>query len=73
MSNLDQLTSTIKDKFLELNEDQETKVFIDNCYEKSDWFLTQLFHSMFLTILKWFMTTTSINGWAFTSNNSMTF
>lgn len=61
MANLDQL-SFIKDKFVHLGEDDETKLFIDNCFEKSDWFFTQLFHSMVLTLFKWFMATTSING-----------
>jgi hypothetical protein len=44
------------------NEDQETKVFIDNCYEQSESFLTQFFHSMMLSMLTWFMSTTSVNG-----------
>ena len=49
-------------KFILFNEDNEVKQFIESCFEKSDWFLTQLFHSMMISILKWFMANTSING-----------
>jgi hypothetical protein len=49
-------------KFLQLNEDAETKQFIDNCYEKSDWFITQIIQSAIMSFLKWFMTNTSVNG-----------
>ena len=49
-------------KFLMLYEDEETKEFLKNCYEKSDYFLTQFFHSLIMSMLKMFMATTSING-----------
>lgn len=49
-------------KFVLLNEDQETTNFIDQCFEKSDWFITQFFHSIMISMLKLFMATTSING-----------
>lgn len=49
-------------KFHLLYEDDETKEFLSNCYEKSDYFFTQLLHSLLITVLKMFMATTSING-----------
>lgn len=49
-------------KFLRLYEDEETKEFLGKCYEKSDYFFTQLFHSLVTAMLKMFMATTSING-----------
>lgn len=49
-------------KFILLNEDRETKEFITNCFNKSEEFFTQLFHSIVITMLKMFMATTSING-----------
>ena len=48
--------------FFQSDEDDDTKKFIENCFEKSDWFMTQFFHSLMLSVLKWFMATTSING-----------
>ncbi len=54
--------SELSCKFIQFNEDLETKEFIDSCYVKSEWFLTQLFHSVMFTVLKFFMANTSING-----------
>ncbi|CAF0857850.1 unnamed protein product, partial [Brachionus calyciflorus] len=58
---LQQLDS-IQHLFLHLNEDAETKQFIDNCIEKSEWFMTELFNTLMLSLLKYFMAITSING-----------
>lgn len=48
--------------FVQLNEDEETKKFLENCFELSENFLTQLFHSLMLSFLRIFLATTSING-----------
>ena len=50
------------ERFVQFTEDAETKEFLENCYEKSDWLFTQLYHLMFKALLRWFMTQTSING-----------
>ena len=61
---IEQLT-TIKDKFIQLSEDFETKEFLKNCYAKSERFLLQLFHSLMISILRFFMTNTSVNGFVY--------
>ncbi len=61
MFQIDQLNN-LSNKFVQLNEDLETKEFLKNCYDKSEWFFTQYFHSVMLSLLKIFMATTSING-----------
>lgn len=43
---LDQLDVGISSKFMRLYEDQETKQFLQASFEKSEWFLTQLLHSL---------------------------
>ncbi|CAL8077966.1 unnamed protein product [Calicophoron daubneyi] len=50
------------EKFLQLEQDEETEAFLTNCFEKSDWIFTQLYHAIAKAILTWFMTSTSING-----------
>ncbi|XP_052817997.1 uncharacterized protein LOC128244019 [Mya arenaria] len=50
------------DHFVQLSEDSETRDFLENCYEKSDWVVTQIYHSLAKAFLSWFMETTSING-----------
>jgi hypothetical protein len=52
----------VSSKFIQLNEDSETQHFIQNSIEKSDYFFTQMFHSIMLTLLKFFMSNTSVNG-----------
>lgn len=48
--------------FVQSEQDEETTDFLQTCYEKSDWFFTQLYHSISKSILTWFMTVTSANG-----------
>ncbi|XP_054287694.1 protein-L-histidine N-pros-methyltransferase-like [Macrosteles quadrilineatus] len=48
--------------FLQLSMDQETLKFLDNCNDKSDALLTQIWHSIVKTLLRWFLTQTDING-----------
>lgn len=61
--NLNVLPASLCDTFLKLNFDEDTSTFVDMCYDKADWFFTQLYHSIFRSILGWFMTQTSINSW----------
>ena len=56
------LPDDICEKLVESNQDEETKMFLDHCYEKSDLLMTQLGHSIAKSVLSWFMTSTSING-----------
>uniref|UniRef100_T1J491 C2H2-type domain-containing protein n=1 Tax=Strigamia maritima TaxID=126957 RepID=T1J491_STRMM len=49
--------------FIHLTPDDETELFLDKCREKSDWVLTQIFHTLLKSILGWFMTSTTINSW----------
>lgn len=51
-----------RNKFIQMTCDDETEEFIENCYEKADWYFTHLFHSFARTILTLFMTSTSANG-----------
>ncbi|ELU17292.1 hypothetical protein CAPTEDRAFT_167325 [Capitella teleta] len=53
----------LRGKFIQFEEDVETKEFLSNCYEKSDCVGTQMYHRLMKALLSWFMTSTSINGW----------
>uniref|UniRef100_A0A1B6M475 Methyltransferase-like protein 9 n=1 Tax=Graphocephala atropunctata TaxID=36148 RepID=A0A1B6M475_9HEMI len=48
--------------FLPLALDEETRQFLDNCNDKSDALLTQIWHSIVKSLLRWFLTQTDING-----------
>ncbi|GAB1608252.1 methyltransferase-like protein 9 [Argonauta hians] len=50
-------------KFHCLHQDKETEEFLERCYEKADWIFTQIFYTLFRSILSWFMTNTSINAY----------
>nr|VZI23792.1 unnamed protein product [Spirometra erinaceieuropaei] len=56
------LSTELMKIFLQSEQDEETTAFLQNCYEKSDWFFTQLYHSISKSVLTWFMTVTSANG-----------
>ncbi|ESO82859.1 hypothetical protein LOTGIDRAFT_211491 [Lottia gigantea] len=51
------------DRFVPSHQDNETSLFLENCYDKSDWIFSQLYFSMARAVLSWFMSPTSINGW----------
>ncbi|GFS55402.1 uncharacterized protein TNCV_1626921 [Trichonephila clavipes] len=59
---LDLVDCEIKDFFFPSHDDDETEDFLQNCFEKSDWLLTQIFHALARSFMCWFMTRTSING-----------
>ncbi|XP_014668697.1 PREDICTED: methyltransferase-like protein 9 [Priapulus caudatus] len=42
--------------------DASTNDFLENCYDKADWFFTQIVHATFKSFLCWFMSSTSANG-----------
>lgn len=54
--------SSLVNKFVQMDLDEEGSQFIDTCYQKSDWFVTHLYHSVARSFLNLFMTSTSING-----------
>ncbi|XP_050395622.1 protein-L-histidine N-pros-methyltransferase isoform X2 [Patella vulgata] len=60
---VDKIPEELKDKFMPCHQDTETSLFLENCYEKSDYIFTQLYFSMARSVLSWFMSPTSINGW----------
>ncbi|KAF4517675.1 hypothetical protein B566_EDAN004969 [Ephemera danica] len=48
--------------WMPMSLDAETNQFLDLSCQKSDWIVTQMWHSLASAILSWFMTRTSING-----------
>ncbi|ESO09124.1 hypothetical protein HELRODRAFT_74006 [Helobdella robusta] len=60
--NLNEIDGNLSHLFHQLYEDEETKKFLEACREKSDWIVTQLFHSFFKFIFSFFMTSTTVNG-----------
>ncbi|XP_063871019.1 protein-L-histidine N-pros-methyltransferase-like isoform X2 [Scylla paramamosain] len=56
------LTDEVRSKFLPLFMDEDTHQFLNNCFEQSEWLVTQVWHSIAKAFLGLFMTQTSING-----------
>lgn len=56
------LPPSFSQRFTPWQMDEETQSFISNCYTKSDRFLANLFYSLLRTLLKLFLTSTSICG-----------
>ncbi|XP_045462364.1 protein-L-histidine N-pros-methyltransferase [Harmonia axyridis] len=61
--NIEQVPPAIAAKFVQLDHDKESMKFIQESEEKSDWIFIQIWHVIVRSILGWFMTQTSINGW----------
>ncbi|CAH1959789.1 unnamed protein product [Acanthoscelides obtectus] len=59
---LNGLPSSLTSTFVQLGPDQDTIAFLEQSERKSDWILTQIWHSIVKAILGFFMTQTSING-----------
>lgn len=59
---LNSVPDGLRDLFIQSSLDHETDVFLETCFEKSDWMFTQFFHALAKVVLCWFMTRTSING-----------
>ncbi|XP_045125764.1 protein-L-histidine N-pros-methyltransferase-like isoform X2 [Portunus trituberculatus] len=56
------LTDEVRRKFMPLSVDEDTHQFLSNCFEQSEWLVTQVWHSIAKAFLGLFMTQTSING-----------
>jgi len=52
----------IRGKFVQLSADVETREFIENSIDKSDWLFTQMYHNFAKALLGLFYTQTDING-----------
>ncbi|XP_067009060.2 protein-L-histidine N-pros-methyltransferase-like [Anabrus simplex] len=56
------LPESVRSRFLPLAVDRDTENFLKQATHKSDWVFTQIWHSVAKSVLRWFMTQTSING-----------
>ncbi|GFR85344.1 methyltransferase-like protein 9 [Elysia marginata] len=56
------LSEDLQSKFVQFDQDDGADKFLQNCQDKSDAILSQIFFSLARPILNWFMTQTSING-----------
>lgn len=61
--NLTSMPEELQEKFVQLEADNDTLVFLEQSEDKSDWIFTQIWHSLAKAVLSLFMTQTSINGW----------
>ncbi|XP_025076062.1 methyltransferase-like protein 9 isoform X1 [Pomacea canaliculata] len=50
-------------RFVQFQQDEETTQFLRHCEEKADSIFTQIFQSIARSVLSWFMSKTSVNGW----------
>ncbi|CAH1780361.1 unnamed protein product [Owenia fusiformis] len=60
--NLKKIPEELCSSFIQSHQDEETSNFLEHCFDKSEWIFTQFYHSLMKSILGWFMTQTSING-----------
>ncbi|XP_038067322.1 methyltransferase-like protein 9 [Patiria miniata] len=60
--NLDDFPEDLRVLFHQCHMDSATEKFLDSCYQKSDWIITQAWHSLAKAFLGFFMSSTSING-----------
>lgn len=58
----DNMDPIIAAKFKKMSYDNETDLFIQNCYQKSEWLFTHLFNAVARAFLGLFLTSTSVNG-----------
>ncbi|XP_064108001.1 protein-L-histidine N-pros-methyltransferase-like [Macrobrachium nipponense] len=56
------LEEDVRQCFLQLSCDEDTQKFLDNCFEQSEWLITQIWHAVAKSFLGMFMTQTSVNG-----------
>ncbi|XP_072024877.1 protein-L-histidine N-pros-methyltransferase-like isoform X2 [Amphiura filiformis] len=59
---IQQFPEHLQHLFIQCCLDNQTEVFLDKSYEKSDWFFTQMWHSLAKVFLGFVMSTTSVNG-----------
>ncbi|XP_072947157.1 protein-L-histidine N-pros-methyltransferase isoform X2 [Epargyreus clarus] len=53
----------LKQKFVQLDPDEETKEFLSSSIDKSTWVWTQIWYLLAKAVLKHFWSVTDINGW----------
>ena len=56
------LSPDLQDKFIPSVFDAGTESFLENCYTKSDWVFTQMFHNALRFFFGFFMSMTTVNG-----------
>ncbi|VEN46211.1 unnamed protein product [Callosobruchus maculatus] len=56
------LPASLASSFVQLGPDNDTIEFLEQSEKKSDWILTQIWHSIVKAVLGFFMPQTSING-----------
>jgi DREV methyltransferase len=54
----------LRQSFVQLSLDDDTERFLELSTEKSEQIILQAWHNLVSTLLKWFLTRTSINGYA---------
>lgn len=54
--------SEVAEKFVQLEQDEETKKFITRSVDQSDWLFTQVYYNVAKSLLSWFYCQTDING-----------
>ncbi|XP_037972278.2 protein-L-histidine N-pros-methyltransferase isoform X1 [Plutella xylostella] len=57
------LTVELKEKFVQLGPDEETKEFLSASIDKSSWVWTQIWYLLAKAVLRRFWSVTDINGW----------
>ncbi|XP_077861899.1 protein-L-histidine N-pros-methyltransferase-like [Saccoglossus kowalevskii] len=68
---LSSFPESLQGVFLQCHKDEETEEFLTNCYDKSDWILTQFAHVFLKMFLSVFMTRTSVNGYVLQRERSV--
>ncbi|XP_068233833.1 protein-L-histidine N-pros-methyltransferase-like [Palaemon carinicauda] len=56
------LEDDVRERFMQMSCDEDTQKFLDNCFEQSEWLITQIWHAAAKAFLGMFMTQTSVNG-----------
>ncbi|XP_014362212.2 protein-L-histidine N-pros-methyltransferase isoform X1 [Papilio machaon] len=57
------LSENLKNKFVQLDPDEETKEFLSTSIDKSSWVWTQIWYLLAKAVLRHFWSITDINGW----------
>ncbi|XP_059053784.1 protein-L-histidine N-pros-methyltransferase isoform X1 [Achroia grisella] len=57
------LSPELRQKFVQLHSDEETKEFLSTSIDKSSWVWTQIWYLLAKAVLKHFWSITDINGW----------
>ncbi|XP_075225357.1 protein-L-histidine N-pros-methyltransferase [Lycorma delicatula] len=60
--NHEELRPDLSSKFLQMEYDNETRNFLEECERKSDHVILQIWYTLIKSILSWFLSHTNING-----------